>query len=438
MSATSYIIKGGSVVLPNRVARQDILIEDGFISKIGDHLEGAPCEYAKGQFILPGFIDIHNHGAAGFDFSFGQYHLEGDTFSTKLHDFEVGLEHALNYYLSRGVTKVYLTSMAAPVDKLAQAFANLDQFLTKHPNYQALVGGINVEGTFLKDPAYAGAQNPAFFYQLDPQIIDELQSASGQRIKVINIPPEHGKTALPLIENLSSQNIVVAAGHTSCYGDELEDAVHAGLSLAVHFLNGPARCSYKSFHKGGAQEMMLRSDQMYLEIIADGYHVDPAYFRDVLARKGTEKIIIITDSMFANGLNNLEQFSLFGLKGAVSNNREFLKMSGSEDTLFGSVLSSNRAFSNVTKWLQNTTVGVWNRHHESLSFEQAMMAASQMCSVNPSRLLKMNARTETEPATGCLRPGNVADLVIGYWTDDLFLPSRTIVGGSTMWTSTPP
>ena len=223
-----------------------------------------------------------------------------------------------------------------------------------------------------------------------------------------------------LIKSLTQEGVVVAGGHTAAYGDEFNAAVNQGLSLSVHFLNGPSRSSSKSFRLGGAEQIMLKSDRVSLELICDGYHVDPAYVRDALCRKEKERIIMITDSMFANGLVDLRKFTLFGLHGAVSANRKYLQMLDSEDTLFGSVLSSRQGFNNLLNWLTQDMQGIWHRHHDALNLEDAIVTASLLASGNPARLLGIDkpAHKNNHVATGSINVGNAADLILAHITQD--------------------
>ncbi len=405
----NYLICGAQVVLPESVSRADVLVKDGVISRIAPNIQEKPdvkIIRAEGQYLLPGFIDIHNHGAAGFDFSFGTYDHKGDSFSNHEEIFAKGLLAALKHYREHGVTKVLLTSMAAPLEPLKQSFENLSSFLKDHPSYRSMVHGINLEGTFLKDPAYAGAQNADHFYPLDWNTLNDLRDSSDDLIKIINIPPEHGPTCLPFIRSLREEGMVVAGGHSAAYADEFEPAVKAGLSLAVHFLNGPSRSFSKSFRGGGAVETMLKSDEVSLEIICDGYHVDPAYVRDVIERKGADRVIMITDSMFANGLKDLRQFSLLDMLGTVSDNGQYLQPVGKKDTLFGSVLNSDVGFTNVLNWLTTDIKGVWHRHHSAYDLDQAIVQCSRMFSGNPARILSL------AESTGMIAEGYASDLIL--------------------------
>lgn len=404
-----YLVKKALVVGPNQTQTADVLVQDGTISEIKPSiatLSAIEVINGDGLVLLPGFIDIHNHGARGFDFSFGQYDHQSDCFAHTADVFMTGLRNYLEHNLTSGTTLLYPTTMAAPIEVLVKSFGWYNDFIHQHPEWSGVLGGINLEGTFLKDPAYAGAQNPRFFYAPALDLIDELQKASSKRLSIVNLPPEHGPAGVELISKMRTQNIVIAGGHTAAFGDEFLCAVKAGLTLAVHFLNGPSRRTSKGFRLGGAEEVMLREDNVYLELICDGYHVHPSYVRDVIARKGLERVIVITDSMFANGMTNLKHFSLFGLEGEVSAQAEYLQLKGTEDTLFGSVLSMDVAYQNILRWLTNPMTGVWHRHHNALSLPEALVAGSKMTSTNPARLLGLDQNY------GSIEPGKKARLLL--------------------------
>ncbi len=300
------LLKKARLVLPDRVVKADLLIEGDRIMAIGDHISASDemkVLKLKGQFLLPGFIDIHHHGALGFDYSLGIYEPASQTFSLQEDTYRQGVLRALGYFLHHGVTRVFPTSLAAPLSDLTMAFRQLRTLADdKDEPLSRMIGGINVEGTFLKLPAYAGAQSPEYFYPPSEENWQVLRDAAGSLIRIVNLPPEHGEPGLALIKNLSQQGIVLSAGHSGAEADAMFEAIGAGTRLGVHFFNGPSRSSSKAFHDGGAEEALLRADEVSLELIVDGYHVHPAYVRDAIARKGYDRIILITDSMFVNGM----------------------------------------------------------------------------------------------------------------------------------------
>ena len=413
----SILIQNTSMVLPDRVMKGDLLLQDGTISQISPHIaprQGWELISGTGKYLLPGFIDIHNHGAKGFDVSLGSYQADKDSFDLEKEKFHSGLKAALAYYRAHGTTRVYPTSLAASLEDLTQAFSLLSHCLdSSHFPNRDLVAGINLEGTFLKLPEYAGAQNPTYFYPASLATFERLQAASAGRLSIVNIPPEHGEEGLRLTRFLAHQGIVVAGGHTGAEADQFGLAVDAGLKLAVHFFNGPSRSSSKSFHDGGAEEAILRRDEVFTELIVDGYHIHPAYVRDTIARKEPSRVILITDSMFVNGSLTIQDFSLGGIPGTVSANREYLQVRNKADTLFGSVLCPDKGVENVLNWLTQEMTGMWYRKHEALSLNDALVQISQMASSNPARLLNIFEQEKSNsPGTGSIEVGKWGDLVL--------------------------
>ena len=406
-------LTGGRLILPDRVESGNLTVENGIISGVGrtDIEKGDQVIHADECQILPGYIDIHNHGGVGFDFSFGLY-KEG-RFSNERTDFLEGLARSLEFFIGKGTTRIFPTTLAAPLEKLEVAASLIKDFQESGYPLASMIGGVNLEGTFIKMAEYAGAQNPAYFYPVKAEVIDRLLKAFGGLLKIVNVPPEHGLVGLDLIHRLHRSNIVVSGGHSGASAVEYSEAVRAGLRLAVHFLNGPSRSSSKSFQDGGAVEAMLREEEVYLELITDGYHVHPAYIRDSIARKGDDKIILITDSVFPNGSDHVKSFKLSGVEGEVSSTGRYLQVKGKKDTLFGSVLSPDQGFVNMLNWLTAASQGIWRREHPALSFEGALVSISKMMSGNPARLLGLYSnRSLSDPGTGSIETGKWADLII--------------------------
>lgn len=413
----SSLIRRALVVLPDQVMQADVRIQNGRIAAIGPEIGPLPGETlidATGRYLLPGFIDIHNHGAQGFDASLGRYQAATDSFERNENAFQAGLAEALAFYHRQGVTRVLPTSLAAPIADLLHSFGQIAAFATNPGQpLRHMIAGINLEGTFIKDPAYAGAQNPAYFCAIDQELFARLQAAAGGRIRIVNLPPEHGTEGCDFTRYLRRQGVVVAGGHSSANADQFDAAVDAGLQLGVHFLNGPSKSSSKPFGGGGAVESMLRRDEVSLELIVDGYHVAPAYVRDVIARKGPARTILITDSVFVNGCADIRHFSLGGIPGQVSENGQYLQVRDKADTLFGSVLCMDRGFANVLNWLTQPMAGVWTRRHEALDLEEALIQASRMASAQPAQLLGMHEQEgDSGAGTGSIELGKWGDVVL--------------------------
>lgn len=415
-------IFNAKIVLQDKIITGYVDINGGLISQIS---EGTPKGIdeldinACGNFLLPGFIDIHTNGIAGFDLTNGYHNPENDNFSTKEVEYKKGLEKALNAYAQTGVTSLFLTSIASSLEQLEIVFTLTDCFLKEYqPKPIAnLVKGLFVEGTFMKSHDFRGAHNSVYFNEPGIETFNRLQSASGNRIKMVNVVPEWGKRGYDFIDHLISKNIICAAGHTGATGAEYREAINRGTNLAIHFLNGPSKSSYKPFNNMGAIETVLRSPEVYVELIADGYHVDKAYVRDVIKRKGIDKTIIVTDSMFAASYNKINNFKFGGIPGRISKNREYMFIEGREEALFGSLLTMDKAFENILNWLTKDIRGVWYDTHSAINFDEAIIAASKMCSQNPGKLIFM---TDQEKTYGIITEGNSADLIIAEIEEDEF------------------
>ncbi len=422
---SKIVIKNGMVVLPEEVKRCDVVVESGTVSYIGNEraAERDAMEIeADGKYVLPGFIDLHSNGAAGFDCSAGLYDASCGQFDAGEAAIAEGLDRALRYFVSKGTTRVALSTVAAPMRQLQQVFGHINSYLSSQPQggLADVLAGLYIEGSFIKMHQFRGAQNPAHFLRPSVEIVEGLQNAAKGLIKVVNVPPEHEEAGLEVIEYLANHGIVAAAGHTGATAEQFEKAIAKGLSLAIHFLNGPTGSSTKPFHGGGAVEAILSSEKMFLELITDGYHVTPAYVLDTLKRKGFDRTAIVTDSMFLTGLSEVKEFEVSGIKGKLSENGEYLHCVDNEGLLFGSVLTMDKAFTNMLSWLTKPMKGIWNAVHQPLSFEDALVVTSRMCSPVPAQILGIHqAGDRRRPArgTGSIEVAKKADILIAEITD---------------------
>lgn len=419
---TDILIRNGNIVLFDRVIVGDLLVQDGIIHAIGKAetpVTGKIEIDATQKYIIPGFIDIHTHGTAGFDLTNGLFDVPSRTFKKDAASFRDGLRRATQTYLASGTTRAILATVSAPTEELLESFNLLNSYLDDATEpFRNLIGGVLLEGTFIKNPAFAGAQNPKFFSEPSIELFRRLQTGAQGRIRSVNVTPEFGDEALALIEYLTRSQVIAAAGHTGALADEYLRAVEKGLRVAIHFLNGPTGSSTKPFGHGGAIQAVLRSQEVFAELITDGYHVDPIYVREVLRRKGLIRTLAISDSMFITGLEDIDTFVVSGVLGRVSANRRYLEVVGTQNTLFGSVLRMDQAFSNIISWLTTEMQGIWFDHHPALPFRDALIQATWLCSRNPAKALRM-LRPETRylgqdlsDFTGSLEIGKSADLLV--------------------------
>ncbi|MBU1098051.1 MAG: amidohydrolase family protein [Bacteroidetes bacterium] len=414
-----FQITDGKVVLPNGIKNVNITVENGIITGIGNKIKNNSEVMkisAKGKYVLPGFIDIHTNGIAGFDLTNGLYNSETNAFTIEENNYLLGLDNALQEFGKHGTTLVGFTTLESTVKRMKRIFQLIAKYKNESAsNYKDLFYSIYMEGTFMKDKRYCGAHNPKYFFKPSIELFKEFQEAADGNIKIVNVVPEWGTEALKLIKYLTSKNIVCAAGHTSATGEQYNAAIENGLTLAIHVLNGPSSSSFKPFNKGGALESFLQSEKMYVEVIADGYHVDKAYVLDIIKKKGIDKCLLISDSMFVTKMKKIDEFEINGIKGKISNNRKYIHIAGkeNENSLFGSLLTMDEGFSNLLNWFTKPIEGIWNKTHLPMPINKAIVNASKMCSANPAKALGIYSHSNNNNhSTGSIEINKSADIII--------------------------
>ncbi len=398
-------LENACLVTERGLLKSDVVLQGDRIDLSGKKITCDETMNLSGKYILPGFVDIHFHGYGLFDFTFGKFNPKTDSFDNSQSAYQTGFDMLSNTLAGFGVTGFYLASVSATVDELRNCYSHLADFLKEKttPSKGARLLGGMLEGTFI-NADMAGAQNPEHLFEPSSKVFDQIKDADS--IKLANVVPDFGDKSIKLIEYLTSKGIVVAAGHTDATCDQFEEAVKAGLKYCIHFTNGPTGGSYKPFNGGGAIEAVLKFDRIYAELIADGFHVNPAYIRDIIKRKGIEKILGITDCMFVAG-SSLKQINYGGIKGQVDNDSGFINVADKQNTLFGSNLTMLQAFENMLNWLTSDIDGIWNRKHLALDFEDALTAATKMYSTNPCRLTGLK-----DKGFGKIANGAKADLCV--------------------------
>jgi len=397
-------LENGSVVTPDGVKSCDIVIRDGKIVLADADIKCDEVIDITGKYVVPGFVDIHFHGYNLFEFTAGRF----DPKMKKFDDSESAYKHGfdmLSRQLARfGVTRFYVGTWAAPVKTLQNCYQKLADYLARpQPDTGAKILGGNIEGCFI-NPNMAGAQNPDLVFEQSPQAFDRIKDNGS--IRLANVVPDFGRKSCELTEYLTAKNIIVGAGHTNGTCRQFEDAVKAGLKFFVHLTNGPTGSSTKVFNGGGALEAALKIDEIYAEQILDGFHVNPAYVRDIIKRKGTDKIIGVTDAVYPAG-SDLKEFETSGIHGRVSDDGKYIYVVNKPNTLFSSNLTMNRAFNNTINWLSSDMQGIWNRMHKGLELEDALVAAAKICSSNACRLTGL-----AEQGYGSITDSAKADLCV--------------------------
>ncbi len=261
----AHVISPG-LDLPNA----SVLIEGGKIAEIANHSSGDLD--LGGKMLLPGFIDIHSHGADGADTC--------DASSESL-------EHIARTKLKEGVTTWLPTTLTQPQERLVEIVQTVADWADSAP---LAVPGIHLEGPFI-NREQAGAQNPEFVRPPDLNELRELHQIFP--LLILSLAPEM-PGALNLIREASAMGITPSAAHTKADYATVMAASGYGLKHLTHFGNAMTGLHHREIGVVGAG---LLEDCLRLELIADGIHLAPEMLELIFARVLRENIMLITDSV---------------------------------------------------------------------------------------------------------------------------------------------
>ena len=386
-------IFNGRIITPFRVISDGTLIVDG--NKITDVIEGNPDVEgaleidAQGQFISPGFIDIHVHGGGGYDFMDGSV----EAF------LKIAETHA-----RYGTTSMLPTTLTAEKEDLLQTLEIYKEAKSKNFNGAQFLG-MHLEGPYFS-VNQRGAQDPRYIRNPDPDEYKDILSHSND-IKRWSAAPEL-KGALEFGRYLKSKGVLVALAHTDATYDEALIGFENGYTLATHFYSCMAGVTRKNaLRYAGAIEAGYLIDEMNVEIIADGVHLPPPLLKLIVKVKGIDRIALITDSMRAAGMPPGESIlgSLRdGLKVIVEDGVAKLP---DRSSFAGSVATTDRLVRNMVNM-----VGL------------PLPDAVRMMTRTPAVILGI------ENEKGSLIPGKDADILI--FNDDIQV-QMTIVNGKIIY-----
>lgn len=372
------LIVNARIVSPGLdLVKASVLIDGDRIESIfkGGKLPSSPTRIdAAGKLLMPGFIDIHSHGADGCD--------TGD-------DSLESLRHIARRKLQEGVTTWLPTTLTLPREKLRSIAAKVATFqaqgdLTRCP-------GLHVEGPFI-NRTMAGAQNPRFIRPPDFAEIEELHAIAP--VKILSLAPEL-PGAIELIKRCHALDVLCSAAHTAATADQISAACDAGLRHLTHFGNAMTPLHHREIGVVGAG---LLDDRLMVEVIADGVHLSPDMLRLIFKVVPIHRLMAVTDSVAASWIVNGE-LRLGGLEVEVKDRIARLKHGGA---LAGSTLLANEAL--------------------RLLFETTGLPLSELTKVmswNQARALGLDH-------VGRIAAGYLADLVL---LNPDFSVARTFVGG---------
>jgi N-acetylglucosamine-6-phosphate deacetylase len=289
------IFTNGRLIFPDGI-RDGFEIEtrEGKITAIQKRADTRPDEIVdlNGNYLAPGFVDLHLHGALG-----------RDTMEALPEAF-----HAIcNYHASGGTTSLLLTTAAAPLERIVDVLEAVRDCRSSTKQ----IAGVHVEGPFISK-AKRGAQRAEFIRDPTPQAVEKLLEHV-DLIKRITIAPEL-PGALDVIEQFSNYGVSVSGGHSNAWDEQARAAFERGMRSVTHTFNCMSSARRDGiYRKAGLLEFALSEPQITCELIADGHHVSATLIKMLYRAKGVRGISLVTDATAGAGLPNESKFSLGGL-----------------------------------------------------------------------------------------------------------------------------
>jgi N-acetylglucosamine-6-phosphate deacetylase len=348
-----------------------ILVRDGVIEELGLREgmrlpDGAMEISATDKTAIPGFVDVHIHGAGGHDV------MEGSA---------EALAAVSKMVARHGTTSFVATTVTASPDDTIRSVEGIARYISQQhetDDSRAEVLGIHFEGPFLS-PARRGVHPPEWLQLPSSEMLDKLLQAAAGNAQILTIAPEL-LGAMPCIDAARNAGMVVAMGHTDATYEQARAAIAHGVRHAVHVYNAMRPFSHRDSGVIGA---VFTSPEVSAELIADGVHVEETAMKVLLQAKGPEHMILISDGISATGMPD-GKYILGKLEVTVSGGI----CRNSEGRLAGSTLTLDRALRNIV------ALGV------------PPAAAVRMLTLNPAALLGIEFKK------GALRVGADADIVL--------------------------
>ncbi|CEN26031.1 N-acetylglucosamine-6-phosphate deacetylase [[Clostridium] sordellii] len=353
-------IINGKILLRNEILEGKNIIFDDKIINITDEIP-KDCEIidANNNFVSPGLIDIHIHGNMGKDT------MEGT---------DEAIDTISKSIARHGVTSYLPTTMTMDEESITKALESIKRGMNRNIKGAKVIGA-HLEGPFI-NKIYKGAQNGSYIVNPSYELVKKYEDV----IKVITYAPEEDKNLEFTKDIKRNTNIVLSIGHSAATFIEARDAIRLGASNITHTFNGMTGLNHRDPGVVGAA---LTTDT-YCEFICDTIHITKDLFQFILDSKTKDKVVLITDSMEAGGLED-GTYSLGGQAVIVKDGAARLE-SGS---LAGSVSSLN---SMVRNFYKNT----------NLKLNEAVHLAS----LNPARSIGI------DEYKGSLDIGKDADIAI--------------------------
>ncbi|GGZ10408.1 N-acetylglucosamine-6-phosphate deacetylase [Streptomyces nitrosporeus] len=357
--ADSTVLEGARVVLPSGT------VENGRVIVEGSRITGSAPQDARtvalpGHWVVPGFVDMHNHGGGGASFATGT-----------AEDVLTGVRT----HRAHGSTTVVASTVTGDLDFLARQAGMLSELVE-----QGELAGVHFEGPFIS-PCRKGAHSQELLRHPDPAEVRKLLDAARGTAKMVTLAAEL-PGGIDSVRLLVEHGVIAAVGHTDATYEQTVEAIEAGATVATHLFNAMPPLGHRA---PGPIAALLEDERVTVELIDDGTHLHPAALELAYHRAGAGRVALITDAMDAAGVGD-GRYVLGPLDVEVKDGVARLVDGGS---IAGSTLTLDTAF------------------HRAVTVDRIPVEdVVRSISANPARLLGLDDRV------GSLEPGKDADLVV--------------------------
>jgi len=368
-------IYNGQVIIPTGIiADGTVLVGNGKIIAVSANDIDAPGAVeinANGNYVSPGFIDIHVHGGGGQDFMDNTV----EAFLT-----------IANTHARYGTTAMLPTTLTSSKEDLLETL-RIYELADKENIYGSQFIGMHLEGPYFAI-SQCGAQDPRYLRDPDPEEYMEILSGTSV-IKRWSAAPEL-KGAIEFGKYITSKGVLASIAHTDAIYEEVMPAFEIGYTLATHLYSGMSGVTRRNaFRYAGVVESAYLIDEMDVEIIADGIHLPPPLLKLVYKIKGPKKIALITDAMRAAAMPAGES-----ILGSIGNGLNVIVEDGvaklpDRSAFAGSVATFDRLVRNMVNLA-----------------DVPLLEAIQMATATPAAIMKIADKK------GALVAGMDADIVI--------------------------
>ncbi len=363
----NYLFHNAHIITPQRSYEPGwLLTRGGQIALIGS---GAPPQFpdanridAHGLLLLPGFIDLHAHGGNGYEC---------------MDATPEALRGIAQFYAQHGVTGFLATTWTASRERIQTALDLIREMQGPQMGGATLLGA-HVEGPYL-NPDRCGAQDTRSIRPADRD--EALAFLESGVVRLLALAPEYEANQW-LIDTCTERGITSSAAHTAATYEDMQHAVAHGLSHSTHTFNAMTGLHHRNPGTVGA---VLSMKEITCELIADLIHVHPAVMQILLAAKGLDRVVLITDAVRGAGLTEGSTYSQDGRSVHIHDGGAYLP----DGTLAGSILTMDRALHNFSQAVNQPITDLW-----------------PTSSLNAARAIHLAHRT------GSIEVGKDADLIL--------------------------